>query len=657
MSLPLAQDSFTAGDCALRLSLDRHSRLSQLRSSTSSEQRRANIQIADTVQSEQPQNTPHQALADEKSLRDANTSASEVVRDATALPQPPATATDSEEVNKKLSAAAIALIMTPLCLSVLLSALDLTIITPAIPAIVSGFHSTTGYVWIGSAFILASTASTPVWASLADIWGRKPILLIALTIFLGGSLLCALAPSMHSLIAGRALQGLGSSGMGTMVNVIICDTFSLRDRGLYLAITSVVWAIGSAVGPVIGGTFTTRLNWRWCFWINLPIGAVVFFVLVFFLKLPSPHTPVLAGLKAIDWTGSILIVGAALMILLGLDFGSITFPWSSATVICLIVFGIVTIAFFLVNEWKFAKNPIMPLRLFTKSSTVAAYLVWACNFYVLIGLSYYLPLYSQSVLGVDALTSGIHLIPLIVACSLSAACVGAYIQKTGKYLPITYVAHVLLCLGSGLFINLKLGEGLTKLIIFEIITGLGVGMNIEPPLIAAQAAMTVMDTAVIQGAMTFMRSLATTVAVVVGGVIFQNRMNAVSRGLIQELGEELASKFNGDEASASVELIRTLPAGQQLVVKDAYFRSLKSVWIMFVVAAVLSFIANFFLRAHHLSDTAKAAVLGVDRAKKIEPQQTSDGLASSQSVELRQQNGNSARARPAQRHDVVEDVR
>jgi hypothetical protein len=154
----------------------------------------------------------------------------------------------------------IALIMIPLCLSVLLSALDLTIVTLAIPTIVTSFQSTSGYVWIGGGFILASTAATPVWGSLADIWGRKPIILTALSLFLAGSLLCALAPHMDALVVGRVVQGLGASGMGTMVNVIICDTFSLRDRGLYLAVTSVVWAVGSAVGPVIGGTFTTRLE-------------------------------------------------------------------------------------------------------------------------------------------------------------------------------------------------------------------------------------------------------------------------------------------------------------------------------------------------------------------------------------------------------------
>lgn len=166
----------------------------------------------------------------------------------------------SPAAAQKPTNATIALTMMSLCLSVMLSALDLTIVTTAVPAIAGSFKSVVGYVWIGSAYILGYTAITPFWGSVADIWGRKPIMLIAVAIFLAGSLLCALAPDMNALIAGRAIQGLGASGMSIMVNVVISDMFSLRDRGLYLAITSMVWAVGSAVGPVLGGCFTTRLK-------------------------------------------------------------------------------------------------------------------------------------------------------------------------------------------------------------------------------------------------------------------------------------------------------------------------------------------------------------------------------------------------------------
>ena len=173
---------------------------------------------------------------------------------------PRGAATEPVEDGRRQSTTTITLTMMCLCLSVMLSALDLTIVTTALPAIVGAFHSAAGYVWIGSAYILAYAAIAPVWGSVANIWGRKPIMLIAVAVFLAGSLLCALARKMDVMIAGRAVQGLGASGMSILVNIVISDMFSLRERGLYLAITSIVWAVGSAVGPVLGGIFTTRLR-------------------------------------------------------------------------------------------------------------------------------------------------------------------------------------------------------------------------------------------------------------------------------------------------------------------------------------------------------------------------------------------------------------
>ncbi len=159
-----------------------------------------------------------------------------------------------------LRASTVALTLMSLGLSNLLSALDLTIVTTALPSIVADFQSTAGYIWVGSAFILSYTAITPIWGSVADIWGRKPIILMAVALFLVGSLLCALAPNMDVMIAGRAVQGLGASGMSVLVNIIISDLFPLRDRGLYLAGLSIVWAVGSSVGPLLGGLLTTKLK-------------------------------------------------------------------------------------------------------------------------------------------------------------------------------------------------------------------------------------------------------------------------------------------------------------------------------------------------------------------------------------------------------------
>lgn len=312
----------------------------------------------------------------------------------------------------------------------------------------------------------------------------------------------------------------------------------------------------------------------------MPVGAIVFLVLLFFLKVPSPSTPILAGLKVIDWTGSLLIVGGALMVLFGLTSGGVTYHWSSATVICLVVAGAVAVAIFFVNEWKVAANPIVPLRLFSSIRMAAPYGVFACNSYVFIGLAYYLPLFSQCVLGANALSSGLYLLPLIVSTSLAAAFAGVFMQQTGRYLAVMYIAQVALTLGIGLFIDLGVKKDLTKLFLFEIVAAIGIGMNIEAPIIAAQAATTVRDTAAVTSTMGFVRSIATAVAVVIGGVIFQNEMTAANPQLVEQLGPQLASQFSGSQASANIHLIEKLPGNQQVVVRKAYFEALRTIWIM-----------------------------------------------------------------------------
>ncbi|OQD93368.1 hypothetical protein PENSOL_c033G10224 [Penicillium solitum] len=358
-----------------------------------------------------------------------------------------------------------------LCLSALLSALDLTIVTPAIPAIVGSLKSAAGYTWVGSAYTLAYAAITPVWGSVSDIWGRKPIMLIAVAIFLLGSLVCAFAPKMDVLIVGRAIQGLGDPVGDGVSGSIVGPSTSCDDPEL--------------TQPIV------------------PVGAVSFLVLLFFLRVQNPRTPIAAGLKVIDWTGSVLIVGGALMILLALEFGDIVYSWSSATVICLLIFEAAVMTLFVVNEWKIAKNPILPLWLFSSPTNAAPYVVFACNSYVFIGQAFYLPLYAQSVLGATALMSGLYLLPLIVSCALAAAAAGISMQRTGKYFPVMYIAQRLLVLGSGLLIGLNFESNITKLIIFQILVG--VGMIIEAPILAAQSATTVRDTAAVTATMGFVR--------------------------------------------------------------------------------------------------------------------------------------------------------
>ena len=275
-------------------------------------------------------------------------------------------------------------------MALFLAALDVTIITTALPTIAQHFKATAAdYTWIGSGYLLAAAASAPVWGKVSDIFGRKATILVANAIFMAGSLIAALAVSVGMLIAARVVQGIGGGGLVVLVYVCVGDLFSMRERPKYFGIMGMVWAIASGVGPVIGGVFTEKVTWRWCFYINLPLDGISLMLLAFFLKLSNPRTPLVSGLKAVDWLGVLTIVGGVVMFLFGMSSGGITRPWDSAFVLCLIIFGIVTIVLFFLNEKFLAKYPVIPLRLFKDTSNLAALGVCFIHGFVFIGGSYY----------------------------------------------------------------------------------------------------------------------------------------------------------------------------------------------------------------------------------------------------------------------------
>ncbi|KAH6995062.1 major facilitator superfamily domain-containing protein [Ilyonectria destructans] len=553
----------------------------------------------------------------------------------------------SSPPRSKRSKAQVATVMASLCACVFLSALEITIVSTALPTIAAHFASDSGYTWIGTSYVLAHTASTPSWGKFSDIWGRKPILLIANAIFFAGSLICALVNDLSAFIAGRAVQGLAAAGMGTMVNICISDMFSQRDRGLYYGLTSIVWAVASGVGPVLGGALTDQASWRWCFWINLPITAAVFLVLIFTLKLPSPQTPIWAGLKAIDWPGGFLIIGGTLMLLLGLYLGGVYEPWNSATVVCLIVFGIITGGLFVLNEWKVAEYPVIPVHLFHSWSSAAAYAVCFFHAYVFMGVAYYLPLYFQAVLLASPLRSGSYLLPFILSITITAAITGVYIQLTGKYLPAVHCGLIIMTLGIGLFIDMDLDRNWAKLIAFQVVSGIGVGMNFEGPLLAVQTVVPTQDVAAATTAMSFVRTLSTAISVVIGGVLFQNEIKGKKQMLVDGLGHEMASLFSGASASAHVDIIKTLPPDAQLIVRKAFFQSLDKMWIMYTVFSGIGAFLGFFIRAHHLSKEHETARLGLD--KKDGSASTENGvvggIANSQDHQLEEMVGDNIRLR------------
>ncbi|KAF9894295.1 hypothetical protein FE257_007798 [Aspergillus nanangensis] len=496
----------------------------------------------------------------------------------------------------------ICAIMLALSLGLFLSALDQTIVATATPTISADLHSGTGYVWIGGAYLLANAASSNIWANLSDIWGRKPILLAAVALFFLSSIVCAAAIDMPMLIAGRGLQGIAGGGLLQLTTIVISDLFSVRNRSLFLGLIEFIWAIAGAIGPLVGGALTQSVTWRWIFWINLPISGVAFLLMFFFLDIHNPKTSMWDGIKAVDWYGSLSILGLTIMLLLGLDFGGDTFPWNSPKVICLIVFGCVMALVFVFCEKRLAKYPLMPLGIFKEMSNVACLLVGFTHGFAFLGAEYYLPLYFQSAKAASPFHSGLLILPFVLSEAGLSLAAGIIIHRTGRYLEIIWIGMAFVVCGMGLFINYDATSSLGKIIGYQIAAGLGCGLLFFPPLLALQNNVPQSANASATATFCFVRNVAMAMSVVLGGVVFQNSMDMQQSTLIGAgLSASTTEELTGAEAAANVVVIPSIEdAGQRQAVKDAYALSLRNLWILYACLAAVGFVASLFIGRQQL---------------------------------------------------------
>ncbi|PWW78843.1 MFS general substrate transporter [Tuber magnatum] len=435
-----------------------------------------------------------------------------------------------------------------------------------------------------------------------DIWGRKPVLLSAATIFLIGSILCAAAQNLGMLLVGRVLQGLGAGGQLGLVNVTISDLIAVRERGVYLSYVGLTWAFASAIGPVLGGVFTEKVTWRLCFWINLPIAVLAMGSLICLLHLQSPKITVKEGLKRVDWLGIALVASGTVLFLLGLEFGGVSHPWDSPIVICFILFGILILCSFVYVEWKVATLPIMPIKLFTNRSNACAYFVGFLHGFIFIAGCYFIPLYFQAVRGATALMAGVHVLPYVMALSVVSAISGLIIARTGRYQEVIWAAVTMMTLGAGLIIDLDRTSGWDKIVIYQIIAGVGCGPLFQSPLIAIHANIDHRNVGTATVAFTFLRTLGTALAICIGLVVFQNSMQSQSHDLADtHLSDELLDAISGHSAASSVGFVQTLEPAERVVARDAYAKGLSTMWYFFLAVSVCCLLFSLGIRKHYLS--------------------------------------------------------
>ncbi|KAF1917779.1 major facilitator superfamily domain-containing protein [Ampelomyces quisqualis] len=483
-----------------------------------------------------------------------------------------------------------------LCLCIFLVALDTVLIPTALPTIALSFHIQDSlYAWIGSAYLLANAASVPFWGKSSDIFGRKPVIMAANVIFLVGSIVCALSMNVSMLVAGRVVQGFGGGGVVILVHVCVSDLFSIRDRSFYLGMLGGVWALASALGPVLGGVFAERLSWRWCFYINLPIISVSTIALYTTLRMHNPQTPLLAGVASLDWLGTTTILAAAVLLLVGLQLGCAT-SFAAPLVVTLIIVGCVLHLLFPVTQWwqeRRGREPVLPLRIFKDVSNLCALGVCACDALAFNSVAYFLPLYLQVVLSRSPSMTGIYMLAIAVPLATVSFASGYLINQTGRFVEVLQAGLLFMTIGVGLLITLSTTRENGRLIPIMFVIGLGFGPNFGAPLIALQTRIQESDIATGTAAFGFVRMVFGALGVVIGQVIFQLLMAPhydafVDAGIMPDVAKQLAR----GEAISRARTVSAMPPAQSLAIKTSLSRALRGSWIFYTAISALGLLVS-----------------------------------------------------------------
>ena len=410
-------------------------------------------------------------------------------------------------------------VLIGIMLSTALVAIDATVIATAVPSIVASLGGFAEFPWLFSVYLLAQAVTVPVYGKLADVFGRKPVMLVGIGLFLLGSVLCGVAGSMGALIAFRAVQGLGAGAVQPMSMTIVGDLYSLRERAKVQGYIASVWGVSSVVGPTLGGVFSQYLSWRWIFLVNIPLCLVAAAAIA--LRF---HEQVDRRRPRIDHAGAATLTVALTLLVLGLLEGGQAWAWGSPQSIVVLVSGAVLLGLFVVIERR-AADPVVPLRLLRSRLLVATNLASACVGAVLLGLTSYVPTFAQDVLGTGPLVAGFALAALTLGWPISASLSGRVYLRVGIRSTALVGASVVL-LGSTLLLLLDGSSSVVQVGATAFVIGLGMGFTAAPTLIAAQSAVQWQERGVVTGLNMFFRSAGSAVGVAVFGAVVNATLGA-----------------------------------------------------------------------------------------------------------------------------------
>ncbi|KAJ7048471.1 Mfs1.2 [Mycena amicta] len=366
-------------------------------------------------------------------------------------------------------------IIFSLGICMVLTAMEFSSVATALPVIAQDLKGTQ-YIWVGSAYNLGSTVLLPFCGGLAQIFGRRTIMLLGIAIFCVGSALCGAATSMNFLIGGRTVQGLGAGAITALIQIIIADLVPLKDRGAFNGIIALAFAIGSGTGPVVGGALAQHGQWRWLFYMNLPICAAAALLVAIFLRLKTPRVPLKEKMKRLDWTGNAIIVTSTISVVIALTWAGTKYPWSSFRVLVPLILGFAGLAGFLVYEAKVPEYPIVPISLITSRTALSGYAQNFLNGVVLSTLAYWLTSYFQACKDASPIAAGVDIFGSSQSIAPSSLAAGLIIQRFSRYRQPMWFGWALIIVGAALLGHLDENSARATNYGVQILLGVGVGI-------------------------------------------------------------------------------------------------------------------------------------------------------------------------------------
>lgn len=487
------------------------------------------------------------------------------------------------------------MVFVSLCLASFLAALDVTVITTALPTITDAIGGGDQYVWIANTYVITSTAVQPFFGQLSNIFGRRYVTLAAVALFLLGSGLSGGATGVGMLIAGRCVQGMGSGGIMMLLDLIVCDLVPLRERAKYIGIVMASSGVSAALGPLIGGAIVQTISWRWVFYINLPIGGLVFITIAIFLRTEYKRSPTwLHALGRIDYLGNTLFIASVVSLLLGLVMGGQVFPWRSWRVILPLVLGVVGIAAFLFYEsTSLCKEPTIPLELFGNRTSAIAYALTFLTAMLLQWASYYLPIYFQAIQLSSPIRSGVQLLPLNCSLIPFTIIAGIIVSNTGRYLPVHIFSFALITLSFGLFSRWDQNTSTAEWVLLQIVASGGLGTTMNTPLTALQASLPDSYNASATATYAFLRSFAFVWGITIPGIIINGQVGNHASAITKDPRVQGVLRQGGALGFTSRDALMALSDGTRRQLVGLFTDAFKISWYVALAFALLGFILCF----------------------------------------------------------------